>query len=128
MVAFSWNMHQFHFDSRIGRLKLGTVEDEMEQSQASLLVLTEVCGSLAQFRAKGKMRAWLRTRGFDAVLRPGRSSKAAAGGVHGGVLVAWRRVDLTACRVSGRCGRATGGREQKLAASAVSDYGVAVSL
>ncbi len=55
MVAFSWNMHQFRFDSRIGRLKLGAVEDEMEQSQASLLVLTEVCGSLTQFRAKGKM-------------------------------------------------------------------------
>ena len=129
MDAFTWNMHQFRFDSGKGRLKLGAVENEMEQSQASLMVLTEVCGSLAHFRAKGNLRAWLRARGFEAVFRPGRASRASGSvAVHGGVLVAWRREDLTACRVSGRRGRAAGGKEQKLDASAVGDYGIAVRL
>lgn len=42
--------------------------------------------------------------------------------------MAWRREDLTVCRVSGRQGRAAGGKVQKLQAVAVGDYGIAVTL
>ena len=47
MASFTWNMHQFEFSSKRGKLKLGAVEEEMTVSKSSLIVLTEVCGTLA---------------------------------------------------------------------------------
>ena len=117
LEVVAWNMRAYvHGNSGSALAKRDAVEGLVSaRAETAALVLTEVGGSLRQFRHRFGMGRWLRRLGFESAFLPGRRDQPAGKGatgadcraqpMHGGVVVAWRTGTLSVAERAGRGGR-----------------------
>ena len=117
LEVVGWNMRAYvHGNSGSALAKRDAVEGLVSaRAETAALVLTEVGGSLRQFRHRFGMGRWLRRLGFESAFLPGRRDQPAGKGatgadcraqpMHGGVVVAWRTGTLSVAERAGRGGR-----------------------